>query len=521
MKNFLRSMLVCALIIFAWGGICFADDSEIKKDASAETAGSQIQEENLQDVQNNNTNQIRINNNQNQAKVGWVEQNGNTYYYEDPYHYYRNCVCRIENKLYGFDENGWLRKGKYQHKDNYYFGNLDAGAVYVNQWVADGTNKYFANLSGVLYRNTIISFGEDTYGLGEDAKLQVGYFRKSGKYYISDGTGKIKKNCWIEFNDNNYFARYDGSLYNNQIISFGNSSYIMGADCHKIVGLVNIKGEYYYADPMKEGLIKNTPGWFVVNGKSYFASPSGQLYTCRLLTFGNKAYVVGTDAYKLYGIFSLNGEHYYADPGNDGIVRVTPGWLIIGDKKYYVSPGGRFYHNQFITFGNTAYYLNSDGSIVRSQFVVDGVTVSPDSITGEINYGEYLKSKDSIPCSTCIIVDIAKQVLNYYKDNKVVLTTAIVTGRPNGHATPTGTYTILNKKNGTYLTGPGYRTWVNYWMPFIGSIYGFHDAPWRSGSSFGGNTYLNNGSHGCINMSPSAAAKLFNVVDIGTVVYVR
>jgi lipoprotein-anchoring transpeptidase ErfK/SrfK len=43
-------------------------------------------------------------------------------------------------------------------------------------------------------------------------------------------------------------------------------------------------------------------------------------------------------------------------------------------------------------------------------------------------------------------------------------------------------------------------------MPFNGGI-GLHDATWRS--SFGGNIYKTNGSHGCVNMPLQSAKKVY------------
>ena len=74
------------------------------------------------------------------------------------------------------------------------------------------------------------------------------------------------------------------------------------------------------------------------------------------------------------------------------------------------------------------------------------------------------------------------------------------------------------KNTDTYLVGPGYRTHVDYWMPFNGGI-GLHDADWRS--KFGGTIYEKNGSHGCINIPPKYADDVFYNVDKGTKVLVQ
>jgi lipoprotein-anchoring transpeptidase ErfK/SrfK len=49
-------------------------------------------------------------------------------------------------------------------------------------------------------------------------------------------------------------------------------------------------------------------------------------------------------------------------------------------------------------------------------------------------------------------------------------------------------------------------------MPFHGN-FGMHDATWRS--EFGGDIYLTNGSHGCLNLPLDKAAELYNYLYTG------
>ena len=48
-------------------------------------------------------------------------------------------------------------------------------------------------------------------------------------------------------------------------------------------------------------------------------------------------------------------------------------------------------------------------------------------------------------------------------------------------------YSIFSRDKDRYLRGDGYKSWVNFFIPFNGGI-GFHDASWRS--TFGGNIYM-------------------------------
>ena len=84
---------------------------------------------------------------------------------------------------------------------------------------------------------------------------------------------------------------------------------------------------------------------------------------------------------------------------------------------------------------------------------------------------------------------------------------------------PTGNFRVLNKARSVTLKGPDYESFVNYWIAFKGSSYGLHDASWRS--NFGNKNYNVNGSHGCVNVPTSAMKKLYNMVEIGTPVYIK
>ena len=89
----------------------------------------------------------------------------------------------------------------------------------------------------------------------------------------------------------------------------------------------------------------------------------------------------------------------------------------------------------------------------------------------------------------------------------------IVTGNlMKEYDTPEGTYTLDYKKANAVLRGPGYASPVKYWMPFNGGI-GLHDASWRS--TFGGDIYRTNGSHGCVNLPTKVAGEIFNNIEPG------
>ena len=157
--------------------------------------------------------------------------------------------------------------------------------------------------------------------------------------------------------------------------------------------------------------------------------------------------------------------------------------------------------------------------------VVDGTNWYKVSINDESGYikGSYVEKN-------FIVVDISQQKLILYKNNQVLLNAKVVTGTYNNHDTPTG-YNVLKKKNlvdGKYLIGYkpdgtlDYKSWVDYWMPFITKRgIGFHDASWRTSSEYTNTRYMYDGSHGCVNMQKNDASKLFNNITNDIAVIIR
>lgn len=125
----------------------------------------------------------------------------------------------------------------------------------------------------------------------------------------------------------------------------------------------------------------------------------------------------------------------------------------------------------------------------------------------------YVRGKNDIG-DTYIEVDMTQQKLYCYKEGELFLETDIVTGNMRRKwDTPVGVNFVYAKQKKRILRGQGYATPVDYWMPVKGAI-GIHDADWRK--EFGGDIYLKNGSHGCINIPPENMPIIYENYEIGT-----
>jgi hypothetical protein len=110
-------------------------------------------------------------------------------------------------------------------------------------------------------------------------------------------------------------------------------------------------------------------------------------------------------------------------------------------------------------------------------------------------------------------IDLTHQHLYLYEKGELVLETDFVSGNmSNGWATPAGVFGLTYKTRNAVLRGEDYETPVHYWMPFNGNV-GMHDATWRV--VFGGEIYLNSGSHGCVNLPLSYAEEIYSRISTG------
>ena len=181
-------------------------------------------------------------------------------------------------------------------------------------------------------------------------------------------------------------------------------------------------------------------------------------------------------------------------------------------------------HSRFDTTTDSYTFTTPDGETSKTvPYKTFGLTLKDSDEVEAIN--ESLDSKISVTMripsmsgyedigDDKILISIDDQHIWVYFDGELWNESDVVTGRQNVHDTPTGVFYITECINGKYLRGADYKTWVNKWMRLTNSGIGLHDATWRS--SFGGNIYTYNGSHGCINLPKKFAYDLYEHAYVG------
>lgn len=153
--------------------------------------------------------------------------------------------------------------------------------------------------------------------------------------------------------------------------------------------------------------------------------------------------------------------------------------------------------------------LEAELKYLKNAFINKECTVrTPEYITEA-----FVKGSDDIG-TTYIEIDMGNQMMYYYKNGKLKLETPVVTGNMKRNwDTPAAVCYVYYKQKNRVLRGANYATPVKYWMAVHGNI-GIHDASWRK--EFGGDIYLTDGSHGCINTPLDKVKELYDMVEIGT-----
>ncbi|MBQ8569017.1 MAG: L,D-transpeptidase family protein [Oscillospiraceae bacterium] len=149
-------------------------------------------------------------------------------------------------------------------------------------------------------------------------------------------------------------------------------------------------------------------------------------------------------------------------------------------------------------------------------------TVDPMYVTLESGYCyegyESGRTEDDDIGTTYIEVDLSNQKMWYYRDSELLFETdQIVSGKATdaSRKTPGGVYSVYTKStNYTMVAADGsYTAKCSYFMRCSFEGIGFHDL---SRGAYGGDIYINNGSHGCINMKYSEVKQLYDLVERGT-----
>lgn len=185
------------------------------------------------------------------------------------------------------------------------------------------------------------------------------------------------------------------------------------------------------------------------------------------------------------------------------------------------------YEGDILTVGgsswdNFGYQMNQETSAAAIRdAIMSGVTQ-----TIALDWTSYGRARDDLGGDfgdTYIEISLDEQHMWYYKDGELFTDTPIVSGTATPtRATPPGVFNILSLLKDHTMRGSYGESFASYVMPIMYNGISIHDSSWRGTYSgdYGGDVWLYDGSHGCINTPYSAVEKIFENITVSTPVVI-
>ena len=186
--------------------------------------------------------------------------------------------------------------------------------------------------------------------------------------------------------------------------------------------------------------------------------------------------------------------------------KISPVFNTVGQKRTIDSPGSGTFTAEGGTYGWQVGLIAERTKMIENIKAGGTVNREPEYIQDGA-----VKDKKNDIGDSYVDVSISDQKLWVVKKGKVVLESDFVSGSvASNHETHKGIFMVERKQKNYRMED--YNVTVKYWLPFnLDQGEGFHDASWRS--SFGGSIYKSDGSHGCINLPPKIAKKMYEIID--------
>lgn len=362
-----------------------------------------------------------------QKKIGWITENGNTYYYNQSSTLVKGWMTLDGNTYYLHASTGVLQKGWFKVGSKTYYANKTTGVLSKKKWVS---GKYLKS-NGVMATGMTTISGK-TYYFNSSGVKQTGWQTISGKTYYFDSDGVMQTSSWID-------KRYV------------NSSGVM------VTGWQTISNKTYYFNP-STGI--RTTKWLTLDGnKYYFNASSAVLYKSKWI-FSGTYYASSTGAL-LKGLNAISGSLYYFDTTT--YLKVTKTMKTIGSDTYYFKADGAAVKNLWVKLNGKFYYFQSTGKMAKSMWVGDyyvdanGVRTDGSGLTGwqTINGKKYYFGSDGKKVTGWQTISSNK----YYFDTSGVMQTGFVTISGSTYyfnssgIMQTGLQTISSKKYYFYSDG--------------------------------------------------------------------
>ena len=144
----------------------------------------------------------------NQLKGQW-KQSGNKWWYQyEDGTYPKNEFITIDNKLYRFDQYGYMQTGWFKFNNEDYYA-TSSGEIKA-QWVGSGNTWYYVDADGKMVTGYQTVAGAKYY-FAESGLMQTGWFKINGADYYAASSGVISAQ-WVKSGNNWYYVDANGKM---------------------------------------------------------------------------------------------------------------------------------------------------------------------------------------------------------------------------------------------------------------------------------------------------------------------
>ena len=307
----------------------------------------------------------------------WFEAEGKYLYVKDG-KFLENCVEKIGDAYYGFDNHGIMYADDYfdfwdSESEHYaYYRAKKDGSLYVNEWYKpENRNPYYFGEKGKAYYG-LHEVDGTLYYFDEMGQIYISYAltMENGENYYCDINGKttkIENNSWFDA-DGKYVYVKDGKFLSDCVEKIGNAYYGFNYD-----GFMYVDDDFsfwdgenqrsiYYRAKSDGSLYVNE--WYISeydNRVTYYYGDEGKAYTGLHEVDGILYYFSNVgQVYKNQSITTENGENYYCD-ANGKATKVENNSWFEADGKYLYVKDGKFLENCVEKIGDAYYGFNYNG----------------------------------------------------------------------------------------------------------------------------------------------------------------
>lgn len=265
--------------------------------------------------------------------VGWVTDNGKTYYYDSNSRMIKGWLNLSGKTYYLHPTTGVLQKGWLKIGGNTYYAGPDKGVILKKYWV----NGKYLKSNGVMATG-MTTVGKKTYYFNSSGVRQKGWIEYKGNYYYFNSKGILQKSKWIT-----------------------KKKYYVNSSGIRATGFTKIGDSTYFFS--KKGVMQT--GWVTTGGQKYWLNKNGILQKKRWLW--SKKYYASSSGAVLKGLNAISGKLYYFDTSTGA--KVTKKKITVGKDTYYFQKDGSALKNKWLKLSGKYYYFKSDGKMAKNTWV--------------------------------------------------------------------------------------------------------------------------------------------------------